>query len=203
MSVRQWSRGDRVVHVECPEWGVGEVLTAEAGVNATADGQRLTVRFTKAGMKTLTTSYAKLAPAGAPSRLDVAIEERGGWLDGGKVKEAVGEVLGSLPEEATDPFRPLKARIEATARLCRYSSSGGSLIEWASAQTGLDDPLSRFSRHELEAHFARFRQSLEAHLKRLVLDAKRGDPKALEGLSEDADRVVRETMRRGENGRSR
>lgn len=203
MSVRHWSRGDRVVHVECPEWGVGEVLSAEAGVNNTADGQRLTVRFTKAGMKTLTTTYAKLAPAGTTSRLDAAIEERGGWLDGGKAKEAVVEVLGSLPEEATDPFRPLRARVEATSRLFKYSSSGGSLIQWASAQTGLDDPLSRFSRHELEEHFARFRQSLESHLRRLVMDARRGDPKALEGLPVEADRVVREMMRRTENGRSR
>lgn len=201
MSVRQWNRGDRVVHVECPQWGVGEIVSAEAAVNEPADTQRLTVRFTRAGVKTLSTAFAKLAPADKQTRLDAAIEERGGWLDENKRKEAIADVLGSLPDETTDPFRPLRSRIEATCRLFRFSPSGASLIHWASAQTGLDDPLTRFSRHELEQHFARFRQVLETHLKRLIADAQRSDPRAIEGLPDEANRIVRDAARRLTNGR--
>lgn len=201
MMAQAWSKGDRLVHLECPEWGVGEVLTAEAASHQSTPCQRVTIRFARAGMKTLSTAVARLAPASEASRLEAAIQDLGGWLDDAKKREAVAEVLTSLPEDATDPFRSLKGRIETTCRLFRFTGSGSSLVEWAAAQTGLADPLSQFSRHELEAHFARFRTALEGNLRRLAGDALRSEPALIDALPPEARRVIAEVVKRSHNGR--
>ena len=45
-------------------------------------------------------------------------------------------------------------------------------MDWAVAQTGLDDPLSRFTRHELEQHFDRWAYEREQHLSKLLQEAR-------------------------------
>jgi hypothetical protein len=68
----------------------------------------------------------------------------------------------------TDPFQSLARRLEATVESFKFSTEARSLIDWAVAQTGLSDPLSKYTRHELELGFARFARDRELHLRDLV-----------------------------------
>lgn len=75
-STKLWSFGDKVIHAGKPEWGPG-IVTAVQG--ATHDGracQSLTIRFDRAGVKTISTAFAKLVPASeAPILLAAAAAE--------------------------------------------------------------------------------------------------------------------------------
>src|SRR5215471_14592450 len=104
MSSSEWKLGDRIVHSGRPEWGIGEVRSAE---HTSQDGrrcQRLTVRFERAGVKTLTTAFAELKPADDSIALrEVAEAERAdgaGWLNA-KEAENPTERMTTLPEVAT------------------------------------------------------------------------------------------------------
>ena len=46
--------------------------------------------------------------------------------------------------------------------------SGRGLMEWAMAQTGMDDPLTRFNRTELEEYFTQFAHNRDQHLAKLL-----------------------------------
>lgn len=195
MAVTEWKLGDRLMHAGRPEWGVGEVRTAEAVVQEGVKCQRLTIRFDRAGVKTISTAFADLRPASEmPAMIDT--EEPGaGWLDKAETTPAK-DLLSKLPEPATDPFRTKRARLEATLGLYRFTGGGASILDWASMQTGLKDPLSRFSRHELEGLFDRFKVALDAHLKRLVLELKKEDPAAVAELANAAPPLGRQALRR-------
>jgi hypothetical protein len=226
---RQWGFGDRVVHAQRPEWGHGIVNSAEDATHEGAKCQRLTVRFERAGVKTLLTAMAELLPAGermpaeeaeadAPALTPVVhagangvkpvapaavasvaaapslAPPAGGWLDKAAATSH-DEVMAKIPEPCTDPFRTLDQRVAATLLLYRFSDSGGSLIDWAAAQTGLKDPLSRFNRHELERFFKRFAFNRDEHLKKLVLELKKKDPallgRTLRGALPSAQQALR------------
>ena len=60
MSNPTFSKGDRVLHTERPEWGIGAIVKAERLTVNDQPAQRLTVRFPNAGLKTLSTSHATL-----------------------------------------------------------------------------------------------------------------------------------------------
>ncbi|MEM7625247.1 MAG: DUF3553 domain-containing protein [Planctomycetota bacterium] len=96
----------------------------------------------------------------------------GGWLDdldgGAKSNE-----LWDLPDDLTNPFGSVPERLAATLETFRYSTEPRALIDWAIAQTGLDDPLSKYTRHELEQAFPRFARDRDAHLRDLVRQLKR------------------------------
>ena len=59
--------GDRVLHASKPEWGVGHIARASAETHEGRPVQRLTVRFERAGVKTLSTAHAVLRPAPSES----------------------------------------------------------------------------------------------------------------------------------------
>jgi len=193
----EWKAGDRVVHRGKPEWGVGSVTAAQAAVQDGKRCQSLTIRFENGGLKTVSTAFARLATAGKGSGATEAAN--GTWLDhleAGNVKERLAE----LPEETRDPFTSLKARLEATLTLYRFSDGGGSLLAWASAQTGLTDPLSRLNRHELEDAFARFRLSLDRHLAQL-LDQARREGLAIDPIMASAPDGARQALQRAHRRR--
>ncbi len=144
--------------------------------------QRIWIRFPNAGMKTVLGSMAELESASeSPSAVDsvgaetlVAREARheSGWL-GEIAKRKPEEAMTSLPANANDPFVSLGRRLEFVLSLYRFEPVGGKLIDWAVAQSGLDDPLSRFNRHELEAFFERWAFDRDGTLARLVTEARR------------------------------
>ncbi|MCC5786381.1 MAG: DUF3553 domain-containing protein [Phycisphaerales bacterium] len=174
MQQRQWSVGDRVVHAGRPEWGGGKVTAAARANHQGAPCQRLTVRFDRAGLKTLSTALAELKPEQSASE-----NPAGGWLN--ELEQArPADSLATLPERVSDPFVPLDKRLEASFALYRFTGSGGSLIEWASAQTGMKDPLSTFTRQDLEAHFEVYQRRLDDHVRKLAGELRRSDPAALE-----------------------
>jgi hypothetical protein len=127
-------------------------------------------------------------------------EAEGNWL---KLAEAgsIDETMTRVPEIASDPFRTRKSRLESTLSLYRFSGTGASLLDWAAMQSGLKDPLARFNRHELERFFERFQNSLDAHLKRLVLELKKAEPQALAEVLAAAPAFAKQALRRADAGR--
>jgi hypothetical protein len=225
MPPRTWSVGDTVRHATRPEWGYGKVSKAEATLHEGKPCQKLTNKFDRAVLKTLSTAFAELeasnaASMGGPGRGTGTNGSNG--LDAGAngrdpgdsptvtsatssadlndaflpQAESIGDVLARLPDAATDPFRTLEARLRATLGLYRFQPTGASLLDWAASQTGLADPLGKCNRHELEAHFQRFRVRLDAHLVSLAKEAAKAEPGLLSRLRVDAPSQARSALDR-------
>lgn len=205
MLTKNWSFGDRVVHLERPEWGSG-IVTSVAGDSM--DGkpcQRLTIRFERAGVKQLLSAIAHLVPAqDAPALHTSGNGHAAGPLgpDAGDdpLKAGLGpspkEVMLRLPQNATDPFSTPKARLAATIGLYRFSEHGGSLLDWATMQSGLKDPMTRFNRHELEELFRRWTQLRDEHFRRMAGELKKNDPPLLAEALRSAPRSAQHALRR-------
>jgi len=195
-SAHSFKFGDRVVHAGRQEWGPG-IVTKVA--NATHEGrsvQRLTVRFERGGLKTVMTGVADIRPADAAA--SEGAEDQGGpaaWLEVASAEE-IPRHMARLPEETRDPFSTLESRLQATLGLYRFSDGGGSLLDWAAMQTGLSDPLTRFSRHELEAFFRRFAMERDQHLKRVVAEARKSDPSMIARVAGSAPQAGRNALQR-------
>ncbi len=215
MAERSWKVGDRVLHTSRPEWGVGQVLRTEKSRHEGRDVQRLTIRFDRAGTKTISTAFATLQDADAMSAaalhrtIDYAQSEARDRLEPDQVfgkghqsnTPDPHKTLLKLPEGATDPFSSLANRLDFTLKLYRFEPTGASLLDWAASQTQLPDPLSVFSRHELEAYFAQFRTILDTHLKKLVQEARDREPRLLAGLGRKVSPQMREMLARMLAGR--
>ncbi|MCE2654729.1 MAG: DUF3553 domain-containing protein [Phycisphaerales bacterium] len=200
MLLKQWTFGDRVVHLDRPEWGVGVISGA---VNEPYEGkpaQRLTIRFDRAGVKTITSALANLVPADEAPRIQAEPPPADDPLMqhmAGNVKE----VMLRLPDACTDPFSGPVQRLKATLLLFRYSEHGGALLDWAAVQTGLRDPMTRFSRHELEDLYRRFVFVRDEHLKKLIMEVKKNDPLALRELTRTAPKNAQQVLRRFDSAR--
>lgn len=205
---REWKLGERLMHGGRPEWGIGEIRSAESLMHNGSKCQRLTVRFERAGVKTLSTAFADLRPADQmPSLVEQPVTETAnngkserGWLS--EVEQgSIVDQMTKLPDDATDPFRTRKARFEASLNLYRFTPTGASLLDWASIQSGLKDPLSKFSRHELERLFDRFRANLDGHLKKLGAELKKEDQASMAALVEAAPPAAKQAVKRLDIGR--
>ncbi|MDP7029815.1 MAG: DUF3553 domain-containing protein [Phycisphaerales bacterium] len=177
-----WSFGDRVRLPGKPEWGVGVITAAKPTTVRGAPCWSLQVRFPNAGIKSLNSSAATLerveetprehGAGGAAAVLEEAAATAGDELLGPMAQRRVEALMVDLPEACQDPFRSLAARVETTLALYRFDATGGRLIDWAVAQTGLNDPMTHFNRQELETHFRKWAQARDQHLARLVRDAR-------------------------------
>lgn len=199
--------GDRVIHATKPDWGTGHVLSAKADPENGPESQKLQVRFQHAGMKTLCTAYAALrsisenggaVPAAVPAVASsdpprsTAASNRAA-MDLGENPEVA---MSALPDAATDPFATAPQRLAATLDLYRFTGEGGSLIEWATLQSGLVDPLTRFSRHDLEEFFSRYATMRDRQLAKVSQENMKSDPKALAPIVSAAPPAAREALRR-------
>ncbi len=157
--------------------------------------QRLTVRFERAGLKTVLTAVADIHAAEdhAPPAKEAAAPAD--WLDEATARD-LPKIMASLPERATDPFASLEARIAATMDLYRFSAQGASLIDWAAMQTGLKDPMSRFSRPELEQLFERYSTARDNHFKSLLDEARKRQPGLIDSVTRTAPEVAKAALRR-------
>lgn len=203
--------GDRVVHAARPEWGPGQVVSAKRVDQDGESVQKLSIRFDRAGLKTLSTAMAKLLPAdgssvttspdaGATATAAQAnaapIEVPTAKIHDQLTPAEIDAVMIGLPESATDPFATPADRLRASLTLYRFKPEGGSLLDWAAMQSGLTDPLSRFSRHELEEWFTRFQRALTAHVKDLALGLVRSDPAAVAQIAREAAPAAQQVLRR-------
>lgn len=208
MSGTRFEFGDRVRHRQRPEWGVGSVARVEEVPprDGAPAAQRLSVRFPNGGVKTLLTAHADLerVVAEPEGRREEAAEDHpvhawsrhtgSDWL-GEMAGRKVEEAMIALPEEVRDPFVAGPERLARSLKLFRFDGSARSLVDWAIAQSGLEDPLSRFSRHELEAFFGRWAQERDQHLGRLLAEDAAARS-ALPRLLEDVDPAIRRAVRR-------
>ena len=199
MQTTSFKIGEKVRHAKRPEWGVGAITKIEVITRDGRPDRRIWIRFPTAGEKSVLSSMAELehveaAPmGGAPTLADAHARADSGWL-GEIAKRKPEDMMVALPDGATDPFVPLRRRLEQTFSLYRFDAPS-KLIEWAIAQSGLNDPMSRFSRHDLEAFFKRWKFALDAHLGKLMQDARR-EPGTLEDASRNAPPSALAAMRR-------
>lgn len=195
--------GEKVRHTKRPEWGVGVIQRAESLRRGVHADQRLSIRFANAGLKTVLASVADLQRVNG----DAAVSDNGtlvdremagetGWLaEISKKKPA--DAMTSIPSQATDAFIPVWRRLEFVLGLYRFEPVGGKLIDWAVAQSGLDDPLSRFNRHELEQFFANWAIERDAALSRLLQDMEvRNNPGMLRDVVSKAPAAGQQAVRR-------
>jgi hypothetical protein len=203
--------GDRVRHSTRPEWGVGTVIKVEQNAANGAYTPRVTVRFPNTGIKVL---------AALPIPLEIVTEENDegthdgeqttalatafespDWLAPVAQKKAM-QAMTSLPIAARDPFLSVRDRLKNTLDLYRFDRAG-KLVDWAVAQTRMDDPLSRFTRHELEQYFDRWAAERDSHLARLHEEAKReaGMLEQVDDLLRNAPPAARHVLRQRNGGR--
>lgn len=210
MSDRKFEYGDRVSHATRPEWGIGLVVKTELLSTNGRQAQRLSVRFPNDGLKTISTAHAELKlvtdevavidPDGQESPLGGWDKmEDSEWL-GEVAQRKVREVMVGLSETVRDPFRPVEDRLKACLDLFRFERTGRSLVDWAVAQSGLDDPLSRFTRHELEVLFDQWASNRQQHLQQLFSQAH-GDKQLVSRLLAAAPPAARQSVRRLTTGR--
>jgi hypothetical protein len=206
MTAIAFKMGDKVRSSKRPEWGEGSVMKLEAITFQGKTDQRIFVRFAAVGMKTLLASAADLIPADGsgddvltaihrPTTLtDVEKAKEGGWL--GEIDRRGPEaVMTSLPPAATDPFLSLRKRLENTIGLYRFD---GKLIDWAVAQSGVTDPMTRFNRNQLEQFWQRWKFALDAHLISLLGEARR-DPDALQAAMAKATPAAQRAVQKAQS----
>ena len=196
MTTQRFEFGDRIIHADKPEWGVGQVIGVEDVALDGAPGQRLKIRFEREGLKTLATQIADLQPAEAQTAMERAEAGIVPGLNPDASEKVIREVMTTIPESARDPFASLTVRLSATFALYRFEQTGASLIDWAAAQSGLTDPLSRFNRHELEEFFRRYAISRDEQLRGLLDEARRTDPSAITNAAKEAPKAGVEAGRR-------
>jgi hypothetical protein len=177
-----FKKGDRVRHPSRPEWGTGTISRIEILARGGTPDMRLWVRFPTTGEKALLASAAGLelvdSPASEqllgdrPSIQELDMANGGGWL-ADVSKRKIDDVMVAVSEDALDPFASPQRRLANILGLYRFDGSPARLVEWAVAQSGLDDPMSRFNRQELEQFHRRWLANVDAQLLKLLTDLKR------------------------------
>jgi hypothetical protein len=211
MSTREFQSGEQVVHPARPEWGTGVIRQAGRASHNGQRGQRLVIDFANRGRVTINTAVIELSNAtGKEENMSITRNVKGksgtsstsggasggtsgggGWL--AELEKQVGgngDALTALPSTLSDPFKSDEQRLHATLDIYRFSTEPRSLLEWATAQTGMNDPLTKYTRQELEQAFARFARDRDQHLKQLVFQIKRGTLNG-EAVLRDAARQAR------------
>ena len=203
--------GDRVRHPRRPEWGTGSVTAVEHQQLNGSMAQRVSVRFSNGGLKTISTAHVELERVeqtdvservadqhpDQTSMQDIEIMANSGWLSG-VAEQKLSERMIELPMAVRDPFDSVRCRLQLTLDLYRFDTSGRGLMDWAIGQSGLDDPLSKFGRHELEQFFQRWQAARDDHLRSLMGDA---DQQLIAELLESSPQQARQAVRRITNGR--
>ena len=200
--IQRFQMGDRVIHAGQPEWGVGIVSTSSMGDHEGVPCQRLVIRFDRAGLKTVSTAFAKIQAAGdrigtVPEKETPNAQSQG---ESNPILKAsareIQQIMVRIPDAAGDPFATPAQRLKATLSLYRFTDSGGPLIDWAVMQSGISDPLTKFTRHELEDFFGFFEKILWKHLGKMVREARDVPAAELVQIRDSAPLAGRQALQR-------
>lgn len=179
--------GDKVAHPNKPEWGRGVVMQAQPVTHDGIEAQRLRINFANKPNTTINTAIAPLVSGdamddkpllpkgfGQDMSMSANTDKLGaGWLDQLEGKTGGRRELWDLPDACNDPFSSDEEQLDATLDTFKYSTDPGPLFQWAVVQTGLDDPLSKHTRVELEQAFPRYTRDRDNRLFELVRLMKR------------------------------
>lgn len=186
-----FSIGDKVAHPRKPEWGTGVIREAAVVTHEGRAAQRLRVDFANKRNTIINTAIAPLvageadgngfpAPYGVEKEASSMSSTRtdkissAGWLDELETSKGMGKgELWDLPASLNDPFSSNEQRLAATLDTFKYSTEPGPLFQWAVVQTGENDPLTKYTRVELEQAFPRYARDRDNHLFDLVRQMKR------------------------------
>ena len=124
-----------------------------------------------------------------PAISEVEDLERAGLTQA--VEQKLLEIMHSIPLACRDPFNTSEHRLRRTLELYKYDMSGRGLMEWAMAQTGMDDPLTRFNRTELEVFFKHYSHELNQHLAKLLSEMREETDTVLRLVAEAPQRAKR------------
>lgn len=202
-----FAAGDVVRHLRRPEWGPGAIQRIEPIRGAggqDAHDQRLWIRFPNAGLKTLLASVAELERVerggnglmqGDQTLVSRELNGETGWL-AEISKKKPEDAMSALDSRASDPFLPPLKRLEFVLGLYRFDPHR-TLIDWAVAQSGLGDPLTRFSRHDLEQQFRLWAMERDAALARLLADSElRSQPEVVRRMVAGAPSIAQQAARK-------
>ena len=193
----QFKQGDTVFHLRFPEWGPGVVSQAIAITHEGRPAQRLVVDFSNHGRATINTGVAPLSAQSANVSMNMNSTSSSvfskssptvssitggsasrGWLDAIDALNRTEHELWRLGDAMIDPFLPVSKRLQATLESYRFGvdpRQAKLLLDWAVGQTGLKDPMTKYTRHELEQGFRRFVRDRDNHLFDLVRQIKRAN----------------------------
>jgi len=149
--------GQAVQNPARPDWGTGRVVSvARAGA-----AERVTVDFPVVGRKTLLIPPGRLTTPGAEP------QRESGWLD--RLAGAGSDQrLRQLPESVLQVLGTPRQRLAAVLPWYVFDGSPDSLCRWARTLVGAADPLSLWSRDELEAAFSLFCRERDAQVRMLA-----------------------------------
>ncbi len=118
-----------------------------------------------------------------------------GWLAALERRDPEAVML-DIPECAKDPFRSVWERLQDSLDLYRFTTNSRSVLDWAIAQSGLEDPLTRFNRQEIEIFFNRWMRIRDQHLFITMQEAERVDADRAAGMLSQANQFAQQAMRR-------
>lgn len=171
------------------DWGIGTVRRVQSSTVNGVLTHRISVQF-QHGTRMLIAPPARLIePTDDPKRADA------GWLDsiGGR---SIDQRLKELPESVTQVLGTIRQRLDAVLPYYALRDEPKVLVRWARGQTGVGDPLSEWSRDELQIAFQAFRNERDAHLRGLgaLLKKTEGDDAVRNWLA-GIDAEIREEVR--------
>lgn len=116
-----------------------------------------------------------------------------GWLgsiSGKKPEDAMKE----LPTDATDPFLTPQRRLRILLDIYRIEEKG-NILDWAKKQSGYEDPLSEYTRDQLQAFYKEFARNRDTALYKLLNDMQRKREPFMD-IMKDAPFVAFNAMRK-------
>ncbi len=149
--------GRRVVNRARPQWGAGQVLRVQPAEYEGKPAHRVSIQFA-CGHRTL------LVPPGRLGLPEAEPERDAGWLDR-LGQRTLDDRLRGLPEDVVNVLGTPRDRLLAAVPLYAIDPAGEGLLDWARSQTGVADPLTHWTRDELQVAFAAFSAERDAHFR--------------------------------------
>jgi hypothetical protein len=179
--------GRQVCNPARPEWGPGTVLRVQ---RTTVNGKiqhRVSVQFAS-GHRLLRVPPARLTLPGAKP------EREQGWLAAAAGTDLTGR-LRALPSFVREFLGTPRQRLLMLAPLYAPTNDPADLVKWARGQTGVPDPLSLWSRDELQSAFAEYCARRDQYVRGVAREIRAAlGPDAVARALREIDPPLRERM---------